>query len=275
MREQVFLTGMGDIHYWAGGPGAGAPWLVFLPGLTADHRLFDKQAEEFEPKFNCLVWDAPAHGASRPFALKFSMDDLADWLHAILEREGARRPVLVGQSMGGYISQVYMERYPETVSGFVSIDSCSLKRKYYTGMELYLLKHTQGMYLAFPWKLLVRVGTNGTATSEYGRALMKYFMESYEKREYCALADHGFRIVAQSVEAGRAYDIRCPALLICGEKDGAGSARRYNRAWTKQDGLPLVWVPGAGHNSNTDAPEFVNGEIARFLSTLDPSKQRM
>lgn len=275
MREQVFQTGMGAIHYWTGGPGAGAAWLVFLPGLTADHRLFDKQVEEFEPKFNCLVWDAPAHGASRPFALKFSMDDLADWLHAILEREGARHPVLVGQSMGGYISQVYMERYPKTVSGFVSIDSCSLKRKYYTGMELYLLKHTEGMYLAFPWKLLVRVGTNGTAASEYGRALMKYFMESYEKREYCALADHGFRIVAQSVEAGRAYDISCPALLICGEKDGAGSARRYNRAWTKQDGLPLVWVPGAGHNSNTDAPEFVNGEIARFLSTLGPSRQRM
>lgn len=268
MTERVFSTGLGDIHYWTGGPGPGAPWLVFLPGLTADHRLFDKQTQEFEPRYNCLVWDAPAHGASRPFALRFSMDDMADWLRAVLEREGAEKPVLVGQSMGGYLSQVYMERYPGGASGFISIDSCSLKRKYYTGAELYLLKHTEWMYLAFPWKLLVRVGVNGTATSEYGRELMKYFMESYEKREYCALADHGFRIVAQAVEAGRAYDIRCPALLVCGEKDGAGSARRYNRAWTKQDGLPLVWAPGAGHNSNTDAPELVNREIEKFVSAL-------
>ena len=99
----------------------------------------------------------------------------------------------------------------------------------------------------------------GTATSEYGRALMKYFMESYEKREYCALADHGFRIVAEAVEAGRTYDIQCQALLICGEKDGAGSAKRYNRAWNRQDGLPLVWAPGAGHNSNTDAPGVLVG----------------
>ena len=99
MTEQVFSTHSGDIHYWAGGPGTGAPWLVFLPGLTADHRLFDKQVEEFEPDFNCVVWDAPAHGASRPFALTFSMEDMADWLHAILEREGAERPVLIGQSM--------------------------------------------------------------------------------------------------------------------------------------------------------------------------------
>lgn len=268
MREQVFRTGLGDIHYWTGGPGTGRPWLAFLPGLTAGHRLFDKQVEAFEPKFNCLVWDAPAHGASRPFALKFSMDDLAGYLHAILEREGAQRPVLTGQSMGGYISQMYMERYPNTVSGFISIDSCPLKRKYYTAMELCLLKHTEWMYLAFPWKLLVRVGTNGTATSGYGRALMRHFMESYEKREYCALAAHGYRILAQAIEAGGTFDVSCPALLICGEKDGAGSAKRYNREWTKQDGVPLVWVPGAGHNSNTDAPELVNGEIEKFLSAL-------
>lgn len=268
MTEKVFSTGLGDIHYWTGGPGAGCPWLVFLPGLTADHRLFDRQVEAFESQHNCLVWDAPAHGLSRPFALKFSMGDMADYLHAILEREGVERPVLVGQSMGGYLSQAYMERYPGRASGFVSIDSSSLKRKYYTAIELCLLKHTEWMYRAFPWRLLVRVGTGGAATSEYGRALMKYFMESYEKREYCALADHGYRLVAQAVEAGRTYELRCPTLLICGERDGAGSAKRYNREWTRQDGLPLVWVPGAGHNANTDAPELVNGEIEKFVSSL-------
>lgn len=115
MTEKVFQASLGNIHYWVGGPGEGAPWLVFLPGLTADHHLFDKQTEAFASRFNCLVWDAPAHGESRPFALEFSMDDLADYLHAILEREEAEKPVLVGQSLGGYISQVYMERYPSRV----------------------------------------------------------------------------------------------------------------------------------------------------------------
>lgn len=32
--------------------------LLFLPGLTADHRLFEKQIEYFEPKCNVFVWDA-------------------------------------------------------------------------------------------------------------------------------------------------------------------------------------------------------------------------
>lgn len=270
MTEKVFQTDLGDIHYWTGG--AGTPWLVFLPGLTADHRLFDKQIEAFAPRYHCLVWDAPAHGASRPFALSFSMDDLADWLHAILKREGADRPVLIGQSLGGYISQVYMNRYPGTVSGFVSIDSAPMKREYYTAAELFFLKHTEGMYRAIPWRWLVSWGSAGTAETDYGRALMRRTIERYEKREYCALTGYGFRILAQWIEAGGASDLSCPALLLCGEKDGAGSVKRYNREWTRRDGLPLVWAPGAGHNANTDAPEFVNREIEKFVSSVVPVK---
>ena len=57
----------------------------------------------------------------------------------------------------------------------------------------------------------------------------------------------------------------CPALLICGEKDRAGSCIRYNKAWHKKTGIPLQWIAGAGHNSNTDAPEKVNGLIEEML----------
>lgn len=60
---------------------------MFLPGLTADHHLFDKQIEGRGDKYNCLTWDAPAHGSSRPFELKFTMYDIAQYLHDILEKE--------------------------------------------------------------------------------------------------------------------------------------------------------------------------------------------
>ena len=54
-------------------------------------------------------------------------------------------------------------------------------------------------------------------------------------------------------------------LLLCGERDQAGFTRRYNRNWEKRTGIPVLWVPGAGHNSNTDAPEFVNDAIKHFI----------
>ena len=38
MTEKIYNTPNGDIHYWVGGRADGKANLVFLPGLTADHR---------------------------------------------------------------------------------------------------------------------------------------------------------------------------------------------------------------------------------------------
>lgn len=265
VQEKIFETPSGTIHYWTSRAENNGKWLVFLPGLTADHRLFDKQMEYFAGRCNCIVWDAPGHGKSRPFGLTFSMDDMARWLHEILLEEQAYAPVLIGQSLGGYVAQVYMELYPGETAGFISIDSCSLKRKYYTGWELGLLKHTKWMYMSFPWRLLRYCAVMGTSVSDYGREIMRKTVDSYEKKEYCALSAHGSCIFAEAVEAERSYEIICPVLLICGKKDYAGSAIRYNKRWTKEEGHPLVLIAGAGHNANTDQADGVNRLIEDFL----------
>lgn len=280
MNEKTYRTDKGTIHYWVGGPalderadrgsvaeagpGACAKTLVFLPGLSADHRLFDKQVEFFEPRCGVLVWDAPAHAASRPFELAFSIADMARWLHEILAREGVGRPVLVGQSMGGYVAQAFMQDYPGEAAGFVCIDSAPLQREYLTGIELWLVKRMTPVYRLFPHKVLVRSGAKGASTTEYGQELMRSFIETYDHEEFAALAGYGYRILADAYEAGLPYEIDCPALLICGEKDVAGSVRRYNRAWTRKTGLPLAWIEGAGHNANADRPDEVNALIAEF-----------
>ena len=242
--------------------------LVFLPGLTADHRLFDKQFPFFAGRYNLLTWDAPGHALSRPFTLDFSLMDKAGWLHEILERETVCQPVLIGQSMGGYVSQCYMEKYPGEAAGFVSIDSAPLKRRYVTGIEIWLLKRAEPMYRAYPWNSLKKAGAKRCSETEYGRTLMEQFIDTYEKDEYCKLAGHGFRMLAEAMEANLPYQIDCPAILICGERDQAGSAKSYNRRWAKAEGLPLCWIQNAGHNSNTDQPEEVNRIILDFVQNL-------
>lgn len=70
------------------------------------------------------------------------------------------------------------------------------------------------------------------------------------------------------------YRITCPALLICGEKDKAGSCIRYNKAWHKNTKIPIEWIKDAGHNSNTDQPEIVNGLIENLISHLQEWKMQ-
>lgn len=260
MKEKIYSTYMGDIHYWVNTGVESEVTLVFLPGLTADHRLFGKQLAFFHDKYACLVWDAPEQGASWPFGIEYDLFDKAKWVDEILETEGLKNPIIIGQSMGGYVGQAYAQMFPEKLAGFVSIDSAPLQRQYVTALEIWLLKRMEPVYRYWPWKSLLQLGTDGVATSRFGRKLMKKMMMEYdgEQARYARVAGHGYQMLAEAMEADLPYEIKCPALLICGEKDHAGSCIRYNKQWHKKTGLPIKWIKDAGHNSNTDKPEQIN-----------------
>ena len=268
MEKRIYNTPLGEIHYWVSGDAESKNvQLVFLPGLTADHRLFEKQLTFFEGKYPVFVWDAPGHASSWPFELSFTLMDKARWLNEILTREGFDSPVIIGQSMGGYVGQVYSQLFPDKLRGFVSIDSAPLQSKYVTAAEIWLLKRMEPVYRHYPWKSLLKSGTNGVAVSEYGRALMREIMMTYDgdQQRYAKLSGHGFKMLAEAMEADLPYVLKCPALLICGKEDHAGSCIRYNKAWHKNTGIPIVWVENAGHNSNTDQPELINHLILQFI----------
>ena len=226
LKESTYQTPCGTIHYWSSILRLDTTTLVFLPGLTADHRLFDKQVAYFDGKYNIIVWDAPAHASSWPFRFDFDLFDKAKWL--------------------------------------------KLQRNYVTAVEIWLLKRMEPVYAHYPWKLLLKSGTKGVATSNYGRNLMKEMMLVYDgdQHRYAQIAGHGFRILAEAMEKELPYEIKCPSLLICGTKDHAGSCIRYNRAWHKKTKIPLKWIEGAGHNSNTDKPKMINSLIEEFLSNI-------
>ena len=167
LTEKVYETPCGGIHYWMNQRKDSPVSLIFLPGLTADHRLFDQQVSYFEDKYQLLVWDAPAHAASWPFDFSFTMKDKARWLNEIFQREGILAPVIVGQSMGGYVGQMYSQLYPDQLAGFISIDSAPLQRAYVTAAEIWLLKKVGPVYRHYPWNALLKSGTNGVATTQY------------------------------------------------------------------------------------------------------------
>ncbi len=277
MVEKTFETYCGIIHYWTNEE---YHWtneekktgrsLIFLPGLTADHRLFEKQLHYVEDRHRILVWDAPEHAASRPFYPSFDLSDKAKWLDGIFAQEGIDEPVIIGQSMGGYVGQMYAQLFPEKLKGFISIDSAPLQRQYVTAAEIWLLKRMEPVYRFYPWKSLLKLGSEGVASSEYGRKLMHDIMMTYDgdQKQYAWICGHGYRMLAEAMEADLPYEIKCLALLICGDQDHAGSCIRYNKAWHKRSGIPIEWIKGAGHNSNTDEPELINALIEKFVEKL-------
>ena len=269
MIEKTYETPNGVIHYWTNdGDELSQSALIFLPGLTADHRLFEKQIEYFKDTYRVLVWDAPGHASSYPFKLNFSLFDMAKWLDGIFVKEGIERPIIIGQSMGGYVGQVYAQLFPEKLKGLVMIDSPSMQRKYYTAMELWLLKNMEAIYRIYPWKSLLKSGPKSVSTTDYGRKLMYDMMMVYDgnQERYARLAGYGYKIFSEAVEKNLSYEVKCPQLVICGKEDRAGSCIRYLKAYERNTGKFVQWIDKAGHNSNTDQPDIVNRLIDEFLN---------
>ena len=97
-----------------------------------------------------------------------------------LNQEKVTKPVIVGQSMGGYVGQAYAQLYPNRLTGLSPLTLAPLQRNYVTVVELWLLKRMEPVYAHYPWKLLLKSGTEGVATSDYGRNLMREMMLVYD-----------------------------------------------------------------------------------------------
>ena len=111
MEEKHVTSERGSTYYWI--ERCDSPfYLVFLPGLTANHHLFDRQVEGFSKQYGMIAWDAPAHGKSRPYK-DFSYYNAAEELKDILDVENIKHVVLVGQFAGGFVAQSFYKKYAD------------------------------------------------------------------------------------------------------------------------------------------------------------------
>ncbi len=264
MKEKRIVSNRGRIFYWTEKAAAGMESLVFLPGLTADHRLFDLQVPYFAKCYHVLVWDAPAHGKSRPY-LDFSYSHLAEELKAILDAEGIRRAVLVGQSAGGFVAQSFIARYPSMVRGLFTIGTCPYGAGYYSSSDLFWLKQTKWMFKCFPNSLLRSSIAKMCSVTPAGRENMLQMLGSYEKEELCSLMYLGFAGFIPEIQD---LKIPCPVCLTVGDQDRTGKVRAYNERWHEKGGYPLHIIKAASHNANYDQPDVMNLLLEEFIQNL-------
>lgn len=263
LTEKSVSSKHGVTYYWTNEVQSNIT-MVFLPGLTADHRLFESQIMYFKKEFKVIVWDCPCHGKSRPYD-KFSYANVSRELETILKLENINKAVFIGQSLGGMIAQYYIDKYPGQAAGFVSIDSAPFG-DYYSKSDFFWLSQLKWMCKAFPNKMLRTSMAKMCGVTENAQKRMITMLSSYTKEELCNLIYIG---EAAFIPENKNMVIPCKCLLMLGDKDKVGKVASYNRAWAKRTGFPLVVIQGAAHNSNDDCPESVNTVILDFVKALE------
>ncbi len=104
-----------DIHYKI--EGKGNP-IVLLHGFLEDMTMWDEFTQQLIQNHLVIRIDLLGHGKTTTEASIYSMEDQASIVKFVLDKENIKQAVIVGHSMGGYVSLAFAEEFPEMTMGF-------------------------------------------------------------------------------------------------------------------------------------------------------------
>jgi pimeloyl-ACP methyl ester carboxylesterase len=227
--------------------------LLCTHGFASSSHAWAPLVDAFSGERRCITWDVRGHGPhvypSEPaeYSIPLTLGDM----ESLLDREGVDRAVLVGHSMGGYLSLEFQKAHPSRVAGLVLIGTGPGFRKddardgwnqicerYAT---IFQTKGFEGIGKSAELDGSVHRGVDGLINAARG-----------------ILRQHDAGVI------DNLGNIDVPTLIIVGENDKPFRAGSDYMA-AKIPGARLVVVDGAPHAPMLTHPEVVNAEIAKFL----------
>ncbi|EOH99209.1 hypothetical protein UAY_01986 [Enterococcus moraviensis ATCC BAA-383] len=116
--------------------GQGKETIVLLPGYgTASPGLdFKPLTNELTNDYRVVTIEPFGYGLSSQTKRERSAKNMVEEIHAVLEKLGIDRFILMGHSIAGIYGLNYVDTYPQTVKAFVGIDT-SLPDQPWTGFD--------------------------------------------------------------------------------------------------------------------------------------------
>ncbi len=211
--------------------GPGTPSLVFTHGWANDRTAWDGLIAALGGDRPCHTWSLRGHGASEvtPVGTYTRDHALADFDSVLDAAVGPA--VLVGHSLGGYLSLAQALRRPDDIAGLVLVGAGPGFRKEEARVQWNANVTTQAASLGVP----------------EGSEVISMHFDSWVLDEIAT--------------------ITVPVLVVLGERDKAfaASASVFEK---NLDVRQTVVVPGAGHNVHKSHAEPVAEAISSFLSNL-------
>lgn len=99
--------------------GNGKP-IIIVHGFAEDGSSWSDFGKKLSQDFRVIIPDLPGYRKSALPKQPLTVEWMADFVHAILEKEKIESPIIIGHSMGGYITLALTEKYP-TLPGKIGL----------------------------------------------------------------------------------------------------------------------------------------------------------
>ncbi|HUO12073.1 MAG TPA: alpha/beta fold hydrolase [Caulobacteraceae bacterium] len=236
--------------------GTGTP-LLLTHGYSSSSHMWEGQVGPFSKDLQLITWDMRGHGKTdypEDLSAYSEAETVAD-MAAILDAVGAKKAIIGGLSLGGYMSLAFHLAHPERCLALLIIDTGPgyKKDEGRAGWNATAIRRAE----SFEKNGLPPPGSGGAET------------RAAPHRDATGLAKAARGMLTQHTPAviNSLPDIHVPALVVVGAKDEPFLAASDYMA-AKIPGAKKAVIPDAGHAANIDQPEAFNAAVLGFLAGL-------
>lgn len=238
--------------------------LVLLHGFGEDHRIWQNQVDYLSAYYRVWTPDLPGTGAvSLP--ADTSMSGLAHQVYAQLQEQGIEEPVILGHSMGGYITLALVAAYPNYAKAWGLIHSTA-----FPDSEAKQEARRKSVEL---------IKTYGGAAF-LQQVIPNLYSEAFKRNHPDFIADMVARYQSLPEDSLIAYyeammkrpdrtaiwrNSRTPVLMIAGAEDQAVPLADALQLASMPELLYLTILQSTAHMGMWEAPDLMNKKIHAFV----------
>lgn len=237
----------------------GAPVLLLIHPMGADHRFWDECRRAWEPSFRCIAVDLRGVGGSPALGAPQSLDAHAQDLATFCAAEGLTQVTPVGCAVGAMIATVFAARNPSLCDRLVLSNP-----GYRTTPEARAALSTRAARV----RAEGMSGAGNAVDLSFGALARPERIEAYRRRFLAQdAAAYALQIdgMLDADVSGHLADIRCATLVVAGGRD---VLLPLHHATAVVDGLAdgrLTVVEQAGHFVPYECPERFARLVSDFI----------
>ena len=276
-QKKLFRNGKKIVYYTIGD----GPVVVLAHGFGETASVWKNQFHSF-PDFKLIIPDLPGSGASDMIE-DMSMEGIAEVLKAIIVHEEASlffkegepgSVVMIGHSMGGYISLAFAEKYPQMLKGlglFHSTAFADTEEKKETRRKGIDFIEKNG---AFDFLKATAPNLFSELTKEKNPTFIEQHLDSVRNFSTVSLVSYYKAMMARPERSNILKEINIPILIVAG---------KYDNAVPLKESLTLAHIPelsyfhildNSGHMGMIEERAATNlllsDYLKRFQTTVQP-----
>lgn len=252
------------LHYSEAGKGTP---LILLHGFPLSSDIWRAQVDGLSDKCRVITPDLRGHGKSPAPEGAYEMETMARDVFALLDSLGIGKAVLMGHSMGGYVTLAAAKLAPERflglglISSQAAADTDEARQGRFKLIEKVAAEGSAPVAAAMIPKLFAPDGRTPESVVEEVRQIM---LKSPPMGIIGALKGMAARENTEAVLA----KMTVPVLLVAGEKDQIIPPARSRALAAAVRRASLTILDKAGHMPMLEDPSGTTAAIAAFMGAL-------